>query len=70
MKQYCRYCAYAVYGDVVWCDELDKIISESSAKTPNNCKSFAFCELDVFNPERKYKSREVNKDEESQILLF
>ena len=28
MKQYCRYCANCIYGDVVWCDELEKEISE------------------------------------------
>ena len=31
MKQYCRYCANCIYGDVVWCDELEKEISEASA---------------------------------------
>lgn len=44
MKQYCRYCANCIYGDVVWCDELEKVISEASAKTVNHCKHFVFCE--------------------------
>ena len=51
MKQYCRYCAYAVQpmeGDV-WCDELNKMMSEQSAKTVNHCKHFVFNEIDVFD---------------------
>lgn len=42
MKQYCRYCAWCTYGDIVWCDKLDKTISLSSAKSINNCKHFLY----------------------------
>lgn len=71
MKQYCRYCANCVYGDVVWCDELDKEMSESTAKTINHCKHFVFCEMDVFNPELgKYKPREKKVIYDNQPSLF
>lgn len=60
MKQYCRYCACCVYGDVVWCEEFKKIISLSSAKTINHCKHFVFCEIDALSGDlqKKYKPRE------------
>ena len=71
MKQYCRYCANCIYGDVVWCDELEKVISEASAKTVNHCKHFVFCEGDVFNPLHKYKPMQKReKIDNGQLELF
>ena len=71
MKQYCRYCANCCYGDVVWCDELKKIISETAAKTVNHCKHFIFCEVDVFNPLHKYKPiQKREKVDNGQLELF
>lgn len=73
MKQYCRYCANCFYGDVVYCDEYKKVISEATAKTVNKCKGFVFCEGDVFDPLKKYKPREkkLKKDNgQLSLLLF
>lgn len=71
IKQYCRYCGYCVYGDVVWCDKLDKSMAESTAKRANTCKHFIFCESDVFNPEHKYKPLEKKeKFDNGQLSLF
>jgi hypothetical protein len=71
MKQYCRYCANCIYGDVVWCDELEKIISEASAKTVNHCKHFVFNEIDAFNFEHKYKPiQKKEKVDNGQLELF
>ena len=71
MKQYCRYCANCVYGDVVWCDELNKIMSESSAKTVNHCKHFVFNEIDALGGDlnKKYKQR-AEKPVDNSPTLF
>lgn len=71
MKQYCRYCAYAVQpmeGDV-WCDELNKMMLEQSAKTVNHCKHFVFNEIDVFDLDKKYKPR-AEKPVDNSPTLF
>ena len=74
MKQYCRYCAHAHYGDVVYCDIKNIIIQETTAKRVNTCKDFGFNEIDVFSYgdlDKKYKPREPTmKQCEGQIRLF
>ena len=57
MRQYCRYCLNAHYGDVVYCDVKCQTISEESAKRVNKCKNFDFVEVDCFDPNKKYKPR-------------
>ena len=69
MKQYCRYCVNCIYGDVVWCDELNKTMSESKAKAVNNCKHFVFNEIDVFDLDKKYKPRAA-KPVDNSLTLF
>ena len=69
MKQYCRYCVNCIYGDVVWCDELNKMMSESQAKTVNHCKHFVFNEIDVFDLDKKYKPR-AEKPVDNSPTLF
>lgn len=69
MKQYCRYCASCVYGDVVWCSTKKKDISESSAKRPNKCAHFVFNEIDALDLNKKYKPR-VKKEPDNSPLLF
>lgn len=50
MKQYCRYCANCCYGDFCYCEVKKRTMSDSAAKRPNRCKSFAFNPLDAFCP--------------------
>ena len=74
MKQYCRYCSHAHYGDVVYCDVKNDTMSDESAKRVNKCKDFEFNELDVFCPYDEngnscvYKPRE--KKAKRQLSLF
>ena len=75
MKQYCRYCAEATesadYEDVVWCAEKQKEMSHAAAKRQNNCPLFRFCEIDVFDPDKRYKPREKKeKRDNGQLPLF
>lgn len=72
MKQYCRYCSNCVYGDVVYCEELKKVMSEASAKTVNHCKHFEFNEIDALNGclDKKYKPRTPKVIDDNQPSLF
>lgn len=75
MKQYCRYCSHCFYGDAVWCETKEQTMSESTAKRPNQCLSFDFCEIDAFceNP-NPYRPREkkcaVKKNDGNQLSMF
>ena len=63
MKQYCRYCANLVCGDAAWCEAKKKIISEASAKRPNDCNDFMFNPLDAFGENEKgYQPRKPKDD--------
>lgn len=68
MKQYCRYCNNCVYGDVVYCTDHNKVISETKAKQVNNCKYFVFNEIDVFDENKTYHPR-TKKQEQKQIKV-
>ncbi|MBO5069496.1 MAG: hypothetical protein J6C37_03945 [Roseburia sp.] len=74
MKQYCRYCSHCHYADAVYCDKKQKTMSDSSAKSANDCKDFDFCKIDVFymgDMNKTYKPRETKKEEcDGQIGLF
>ena len=73
MKQYCRYCANCVCGDVVYCSEFHKVMSETSAKSVNHCKKFDFNPIDAlsFDLNKTYKPREKKvKVEDNQLSLF
>lgn len=63
MKQYCRYCSFLVDGNGTYCTELNKEMSEASAKSVNHCKSFAFNPIDAFDLDKTYKPREVKKQQ-------
>lgn len=75
MKQYCKYCSNASpYGDsYCWCDVKNKMIGEASASKVNNCKSFDFNEMNVFDIGQIYKPRsprtaKVNDGEQIKIV--
>lgn len=70
MKQYCRYCAFCCYGDEVYCEKHNKTMSEERAKRTNECKDFAFNEIDVFNPEQTYKERKPKENNEMSLFDF
>lgn len=80
MAQYCRYCAFLHVNNVPYCDIKEKTLSESSCKTPNNCKDYSFvdCEpeyQDAFMENVKgYKPREPGEPKkkqcDGQISLF
>lgn len=63
MKQYCRYCAFCCYGDVAYCTEFDKPMSDEQIKRANNCKSFALSELGDVESGRQYTPRKEKYDD-------
>lgn len=61
MKQYCRYCCHLCVGDAIYCGERKETMSESTAKSPNRCHSFAFNPMDAFNFDKEYQPRKPKK---------
>ena len=57
MKQYCGYCVHLHTSNGIWCDEKEKEMSESTAKSVNCCDKFAFCKEDAFFETDGYKPR-------------
>ena len=75
MKQYCRYCCHLVTGNGIWCGELEKEMSEATAKSQNRCSSFAYNPIDAFwENEKGYQPREAKEPKKTQcdgqISLF
>lgn len=72
MKQYCRYCAYCISDDLVYCSKQKRVISESKAKSVNKCKDFKFNEIDALGGDlnKIYKPREKKLTSIEQGLLF
>lgn len=48
MAQYCRYCAYLVTGNGIWCWKHEKEMTEQRAKQTNRCKDFVLNREDAF----------------------
>lgn len=71
MIQYCRYCCYLDTGNGIWCDLLEKEMSESAAKSVNRCPNFAFNPMDsFFENEKGYRPRVEKKEQcDGQLKL-
>ena len=76
MKQYCRYCAEAVIGDLIWCEAKHHSLTEKACKKANTCRLFVFNEIDLFDGDKVYKPTDVGErqkkteDGKNQIKLF
>ena len=68
MKQYCRYCSNCIVGDAVYCEALNKTMSEEKAKRVNRCKQFIFNEIDVFDLDKRYKPRKVKREIQERLF--
>ena len=63
MKQYCRYCGFACEGDAYYCTEKNKILSESTLRRTNHCKSYGDCGMDLITGKDHDSTKETkNKD--------
>ena len=74
MTQYCRYCAFCIEGDAVFCTLHEELLSDKKARMVNHCKDFALSELgDVFTG-RQYVPRKGKPlkayDGSEQLDLF
>lgn len=68
MKQYCRYCASLIVGDVPYCERQKRVLSEATAKRSNTCKDFDLNPIDAFmENEKGYQPRREKTPEEKQI---
>lgn len=76
MNKYCRYCTHCIAqsDDRAVCAARKYEIVASTA-IRNNCEHFEFCEIDAFDSNRIYKSRNKSKgsrgkDIEGQISFL
>lgn len=72
MVHSCRWCVFCFVGEVPFCNEFEKELSEVSAKRRNKCKHFSFIHFDAFeeiayDPER---GKRKHKARFKQIKLF
>ena len=68
MKQYCRYCSNCIVGDAVYCEALKMTMTEEKVKRVNQCKHFIFNEIDVFDLEKRYKTRKVKREIQGRLF--
>lgn len=71
MKQYCKYCAFCISGDKLYCTNFDKVLSYSLVSHTNNCADFALSELGDCETGKQYKLHErKSKQIDGQITMF
>lgn len=57
MNQYCRYCAFCIDGDGLYCTDMGKFMSENDIKRSNKCPNFALSDLGDVVTGKKYQPR-------------
>lgn len=73
MKQYCRYCVHCIEGDVFFCADDARIMSEAEIKRANNCSNFMLTEDIIAGKEykpRKPREPKAIEDNSEQLKLF
>lgn len=68
-KQYCRYCAHLCTGNGIWCSAKEKELAESTAKSTNHCRLFAFCVIDAFTETGRYTPRQIERKPREKAVL-
>lgn len=69
-KQYCRYCAFCIDGDAIFCTAKEKVLSESRITMGNHCKDFELSELgDVITGEPYIPRQRHSKTITGQITM-
>lgn len=65
----CRYCSCAVLEDdeQIYCEARKELYEGKYVKEYKNCKDFLYNEIDVLNPERKYRKKEPKIEDKNQI---
>lgn len=68
----CRYCCHCSYGDIAYCSEKKKTMSDNFTKSYHKCKDFSFNEIDVFDINKTYKpkAKVIHTEDKSQIKMF
>ena len=72
MRQYCRYCAHCFQGDCFYCNEYDKVLSDSQVRKANTCERFALSDLGDVETGKQYKPRAQKWDgyKSEQLTMF
>ena len=72
MTQYCRYCAFCICGDVLYCTSKEMILDEKQIRRVNHCKDFALTSVGDVLTGRPYtprKGKPIKSDEVEQLIL-
>ena len=72
MTQYCRYCAFCICGDVLYCTSKEMILDEKQIRRVNHCKDFALSPAGDVLTGRTYtprKGKPIKPDEVEQLIL-
>ena len=70
ITQYCRYCAFCIYGDVPYCTDHGDVLTDKGIRQVNHCKEFALSALGDVITGRKYtprKGKPLKPDEVEQL---
>lgn len=70
MKQYCRYCANCIYGDIPYCDIKKQTMNEAYIKRVNNCKDYNFCNIDVISGKDYSPRKQKAQKQADECSLF
>lgn len=67
-KQYCRYCAFCIDGDALYCTEHEKVLTSAGIRRANNCPDFALSDLGDVETGKPYTPRLKNHDDGMEQL--
>lgn len=70
MKQYCRYCAFCIRGDVYYCVEKNTVLRKNATKAANTCADYVESELGDVDTGKMYKPRKEKENNVEQTKIF
>jgi hypothetical protein len=70
MRQYCRYCSWIICGDVCYCQQKKKELTEQQVCQSNTCRLFDFTPEDALGTGHMYTPRpRRNRQIKGQMTL-
>ena len=62
MKQYCRYCAYCISVDIIYCTYHKKELDCFAVRRVNHCRDFILSEMGDCETGKQYRPRKPKPD--------
>lgn len=66
MTQYCRYCAFCIDGNALYCTSREKVLSHEQIRRANKCADFALSDLGDVETGRTYRPRRKRTEQPEQ----